>query len=254
MDATNTVGTVEWTQRTGGRLVPVERRRLVGDLARVHVRNVIGRLSVFTHLDRGRRSYVPPTRLQPPDSPLTRAAHDAATRVLPAVLVNHSYRTYRFANALSELEGLEVDTELLFAAALLHDTGLVLAGGQDDFTLASARVAQDVAEQVGLSTTATETLQTAITMHHSPHVPLAAGPVAYLLSAGAGVDVIGLRCWDLPPSILAEAVHEHPREGFKTYFTQAWAAEAARVPQGRAKLLRRYGAFTAAIALAPFDE
>jgi hypothetical protein len=254
MNATNTVGTVEWTQRTGGRLEPAERRRLIGDLARVHIRNVIGRFSVLAHLDRGRRSYVPPTRLQPPDSPLTRVAQDAAIRVLPAVLVNHSYRTYQFATAFGELEGLEVDTELLFAAALLHDTGLVLAGGKDDFTLASARVAQDVAEQVGLSAAATETLQTAITMHHSPRVPLAAGPVAYLLSAGAGVDVVGMRSWDLPASILAEAVHEHPREHFKAYFTQAWAAEAARVPQGRAKLLRRYGAFTAAIALAPFDE
>lgn len=254
MNATSTVGTVEWTQRTGGRLKPAERRRLVGDLARVQVRNAIGRLRVLTHLDRGRRSHVTPTRLLAPDSPLTRAAQDAATRVLPAVLVNHSFRTYQFGCALGELEGLEVDTELLFAAALLHDTGLVLAGGNDDFTLASARVARDVADQVGLSTAATETVQTAITMHCSPRVPLAAGPVAYLLSAGAGVDVVGLRCWDLPPHILAEAVRDHPREGFKAYFTQAWAAEAARVPQGRARLMRRYGAFTAAIALAPFDE
>jgi hypothetical protein len=254
MNATNTVGTVEWTQRTGGRLEPAEQRRLVGDLARVHVRNAIGRLSVLTHLDRGRRSHVPPTRLLPPDSPLTRAAQDAATRVLPAVLVNHSYRTYQFASALGELEGLEVDTELLFAAALLHDTGLVLGGGDDDFTLASARVAQDVADQVGLSAAATETVQTAITMHHSPRVRLAAGPVAYLLSAGAGMDVVGLRCWDLPPRVLAEAVRDHPREGFKAYFTEAWAAEAARVPRGRARLMRRYGAFTAAVALAPFDE
>ena len=254
MNAKSAVGTLEWTECTGGRLEPAERRRLLGDLARVHVSNVVGRFSVLAHLDPGRRSYVSPARVLPPDSPLTRAAQDAAIRVLPATLLNHSYRTYRFASALGELEGLEVDTEVLFAAALLHDTGLVLADGEDDFTLASARVARDVAEQVGLSTTATETIQTAITMHHSPHVPLAAGPVAYLLSAGAGVDVAGLRCWDLPPSILAEAVRDHPRAGFKTYFTQAWAAEAARVPQGRAKLLRRYGAFTAAIALAPFDE
>jgi hypothetical protein len=174
--------------------------------------------------------------------------------VLPAALLNHSYRTYLFAGALGELEGLEVDTEVLFAAALLHDTGLILASGKDDFTLASARLARDVADQVGLSTAATETLQTAITMHHSPHVPLVAGPVAYLLSAGAGVDVLGLRCWDLPPAILDQAVRDYPREGFKAYFTRAWAGEAARVPQGRAKLLRRYGAFTAAIALAPFDE
>jgi hypothetical protein len=221
---------------------------------RVHLGNVIGRISMFAHLDPGRRSYVSPARVLPPDSPLTRAARDVAVRVLPATLLNHSYRTYRFGSALGELEGLEVDTEVFFAAALLHDTGLVLAGGRDDFTLASARIARDVAEQVGLSTAATHTLRTAITLHHSPRVPLAAGPVAYLLAAGAGVDVAGVRCWDLPPSVLADAVRDHPREGFKAYFTRVWAAEAARVPQGRAQVLRRYGAFTAAIALAPFDE
>jgi hypothetical protein len=102
--------------------------------------------------------------------------------------------------------------------------------------------------------TATETLQTAITMHHSPRVPLTAGPVAYLLSAGAGVDVVGMRCWDLPRAMVIDAVRDHPREGFKKLFSQAWADEAARVPGGRARMLRRYGAFTAAIALAPFDE
>src|SRR4051794_40357885 len=41
----------------------------------------------------------------------------------------------------------------------------------------------------------------------------------------------------------------YSRARFKTYFTPPGAAEAALVPQGRAKRLRRYGAFTAAIAL-----
>jgi hypothetical protein len=252
-DAT-TVGTVDWTMRTGGRLEPAERRRLVVDLARVQVDNVVGRLSVLVRLNRGRNAYVPPERLVPPDSALTRAAREAAIRALPTTLLNHSYRTYLFGRALGELEEVEVDAELLCAAALLHDTGLVLAGGREDFTVTSARVARDVAEQVGLSTASTETLQTAITMHHSPRVTLAAGPVAYLLSAGAGVDVVGLRCWDLPRPTVDGAVAAHPREGFKEYFRHAWADEAARVPQGRAQLLRRYGAFTAAIALAPFDD
>ena len=254
MNAATTVGTADWTMRTGGRLEPAERRRLAADLARVHVGNAVGRLSVLAHLNPGRNAYVPAARLLPPDSPLTRAAQDAATRALPATLLNHSHRTYQFGRALGELEELEVDAELLFAAALLHDTGLVLASGRDDFTLTSARVARDVAEHVGLSTAATETLRTAITMHHSPRVSLAAGPVAYLLSAGAGVDVVGLRCWDLPNRTLSDAVRDHPREGFKAYFSQAWADEAARVPQGRARLLRRYGAFAAAIRLAPFEE
>jgi hypothetical protein len=251
---TTTVGTAAWTMRTGGHLSPAESRRLLTDLARVHAANTVGRLGLLAHLDSGRHSYVAPARLVPPDSALTRAATDAAGRTLPATLLNHSHRTYRFGRALGELDGVDVDAELLFAAALLHDTGLVLATGRDDFTLTSARVARDVAESVGLSTAAIDTLQTAITMHHSPRVTLDAGPVPHLLAAGAGVDVAGLRCWELPRAVLRDTVRAHPREGFKTYFADVWADEAARVPRGRARLLRRYGAFTAAIRLAPFDE
>lgn len=254
MHAATTVGTVDWTMRTGGHLQPADTRRLLVDLARAHATNAVGRLALLTHLHPGRNAYVPPARLVAPSSALTRAATDAATKVLPTPLLNHSHRTYQFGRAIGELEGVDVDAELLYAAALLHDTGLVLADGRADFTLTSARIARDVAEHVGLSTAATETLQTAITMHHSPRVTLDAGPVAYLLSAGAGVDVVGVRTWQLPAATLTTAVRDHPRDGFKKYFTQAWACEAARVPEGRARLLRRYGAFTAAVALAPFDE
>ena len=254
MTPDTTVGTHAWSVRTGGRLCRAETRRLLVDLARVHATNIAGRLALLTHLHSGRNAYVDPARLIPPDTALTREATDTATHLLPAPLLDHSHRTYLFGRALGELEGVEVDTELLYAAALLHDTGLGTARGPDDFTLTSARIARDVAERVGLSTAATETLQTAITMHHSPRVTLDAGPVAYLLAAGAGVDVVGIRSWELPDSVLERAVAEHPREGFKGYFTRAWADEAARVPEGRARLLRRYGAFSAAIRLAPFEE
>jgi HD domain len=254
MNATTTVGTIDWTTRTGGRLTPAERRRLVADLARAHAGNAVGRFALLVRMNRGRNAYVAPERLAPPDSRLTQAARDTAMAVLPGTLLNHSHRTYVFGRALGELEQLDVDAELLFAAAMLHDVGLAYASGREDFTLTSARVAREVSERVGLSTAATATLETAITMHHSPRVTVAAGPVAYLLASGAGVDVAGLRCWDLPLSTLVGAVEAHPRDGFKEYFTQAWAREAARVPQGRAALLRRYGAFAAAIALAPFDE
>jgi len=254
MDAERTVGAIQWTTRTGGRLEPGERRRLVVDLARVHAVNAVGRFGLLVGLDRGRRAYVAPERLVPPVSPLTRAAAQAAHAALPVTLLNHGYRTYAFGRALGELEQVEVDSELLLAAALLHDVGLALARGREDFTLTSARVARDVAEQAGLSSASTRELLTAITMHHNPRVTRQAGPVAYLLAAGAGADVVGLRCWELPPSVVVDTVGAYPREGFKSYFTRAWANEAGRVPQGRARLMRRYGAFSAAVALAPFDE
>ena len=248
------LGKHDWVERTGGRLTGAERRSLLRPLARTHAVNAVGRLSMLVRLNSGLRADVDPARLVPPNSALTRAAVEQAQRRLGPALLNHSYRTYAFGAALAELEGLPVDRELLFAAALLHDTGLPTSERGVDFTRTSARIAREVAEAVGLSSAATETMRTAITLHYSPRVPPAHGPVAYLLAAGAGLDVVGMRSWQLPPSVVAAVVEQHPRLGFKREFGAAFRAEAARVPHGRARLLRRYGAFDLAITLAPFSD
>jgi hypothetical protein len=248
------VGTAPWVQRTSGRLAPAERRALLRPLARTHVQNAVGRLRLAVGLNPGRNAHLPPALLVPPRSVLTRAAEECARRVLTGPLLNHSYRTYGYGRALGELENTDVDTELLFAGALLHDTGLVNPTGTADFTLTSARLARQVAEQVGLTTDATDTLMTAITMHYTPGVTVDAGPVAHLLAAGASVDVVGLRSWELPPATIAEVIRAHPRTDFKPVFTEAFRQEAARVPEGRARVLQRYGALAAAIRFAPFEE
>jgi hypothetical protein len=218
----------------------------------VHAANAVGRLGMLVHLNSGRRVQLDPAVLTLPPSVLTRAAEVRAHRQLTPMLLGHSYRTYGFARAIGALEKVDVDAELLFAAAMLHDIGLTGPRAQVDFTLASARAARDVAEEVGLSSAATEVVRSAITLHHSPGVTLGAGPVAYLLSAGAGVDVAGLKSWKLPQDVLDRAVIEQPRLDFKREFAQLWRAEAVAVPGGRAHLLRRYGAFGLAVRLAPF--
>jgi hypothetical protein len=252
MNAVTDLGTRSWVDRTGGQLTGAERRSLLRPLARIHAVNAAGRLSMLTRLNSGRRAQVDPARLVPPSSALTRAAVEQAQRRLTPALLNHSYRTFAFGAALGALEGLTVDTDLLFTAALLHDTGLPTSDRNVEFTRNSARIARDVAEEVGLSSAATETMHTAITLHHSPGVTLEHGPVAYLLAAGAGLDVVGLRSWQLPPHVLAAVLEQHPRMGFKNEFAAAFRAEAALVPRGRAQFLRRYGAFDLAIKLAPF--
>lgn len=249
-----TVGTAPWVHRTAGRLSPAERRALLRPMAHTHVQNAVGRMRLTVGMHPGRNAYLPPARLVPPTTTLTRAAEQCARRLLPVPLLNHSYRTYVFGRALGEIEGRDVDTELLFAGALMHDTGLVNPTGEADFTLASSRLALQVAQDVGLSTAATETLRTAITMHYTPGFTADAGDVAYLLAAGAAADAVGLRVWELPPAVVAEAVREHPRTDFKSVFAQAFRQEAARVPEGRARFLHRYGAFAAAVRFAPFDE
>jgi hypothetical protein len=246
------LGTHAWVQHTGGQLTAAERRTLLRPLATAHVTNAVGRLSMLLRVNSGRRAPATGGHRPPPDSALTRAAETLARRRLSRALLNHSYRTYAFGAALGELADLDVDRELLFAAALLHDIGLPTPVPHVDFTRDSARAARDVAEDVGLSTAATDVLRTAITLHHSPGVTLAHGPVAYLLSAGAGLDVVGLRSWELPPEVLAAVLAAHPRLGFKREFVAAFRTEAARVPRGRVAFLRRYGAIDLAIKAAPF--
>ncbi|WP_158220511.1 HD domain-containing protein [Kineosporia sp. A_224] len=252
-DPTPRLGTHLWLEGTGGALTRRDRRRLVLPLAKDLVITVAGRVAALLRRgDGGRRTDVAAAPV--PDSRLARAAEDLASRRLSPVLLNHSYRTYAFGTALGRLHGLDVDRDLLFAAAMLHDLGLAAPTPHVDFTMAGVRAGRDVAARAGLSSSATDTMVTAITLHHSPGITVAHGPVAHLLSAGAALDVVGLRSWSLPPDVLAAVTSAHPRLGFKREFTDVFRTEAAHVPAGRAAFLRRYGAFDLAVRLAPFGD
>jgi hypothetical protein len=249
------LGTAAWSARTGGHLSAADKRSLLGPLAGVHVRNAAGRLGMAVGRRPGRRRHIDGDQLIPPRTILTGVAKAHAAERLTPTLLHHSERTYAFGAAFAAVEGIDVDHELLYAACLLHDVGLADPDHGVEFTLTSAAVAAQVADDVGLSDSATETIRSAITLHHSPVVSLDDhGPVAYLVSAGAAVDVVGFRSWRLPPNVLHDVVEAHPRHGFKDEFRAAWRAEGTRIPDGRARFLQRYGAFDLAIRLAPFPD
>jgi hypothetical protein len=135
------LGTYPWVERTGGHLTRAERRRLVRPLAVSLAGNLTGRLAMLLRVNSGRRRHPTLGRQEPPDSALTRAALSVARARLGPALLNHSHRTFLFAAALGEFEGLDVDREVLCAAALLHDVGLSTREPLVDFTRASARAA-----------------------------------------------------------------------------------------------------------------
>src|SRR4029450_250331 len=128
-----------------------------------HVSTAVGRLRMAVRLHPGRNADIPESRLAVPETALTRTAQKVAADTLTPTLLHHSYRTYRFGRALGELDGLEGDADLLSAAAILHDTGLVNLPNGADFTLSSMRLAREVADQVGLSTAGTEGLREGMT-------------------------------------------------------------------------------------------
>ena len=219
------------------------------------VRIAVGRLGMALHLNAGRSRTIDAAALAPPSTRLTRAAEAHANDHLGPALLHHSRRTYAFGAALGVVDGIDVDRELLYTSALLHDVALTAGAGRGvDFTIGSAAAAAQISDEVGLSSSAAEIVASAITLHQSPDVRLDDGPVAYLLSAGAAVDVIGARAWDLPPSTIESIVEHDPRTGFKREFARLWRAEATRVRGSRAQFLQRYAAFGLAIRLAPFQE
>ncbi len=66
---------------------------------------------------------------------------------------------------------------------------------------------------------------------HAPHPALASNPVRGLPpSAGAAVDVFGLRSNQIPDAVRQSVIQEYPRLGFKREFAGLLRAEAKQVP------------------------
>jgi hypothetical protein len=171
---------------------------------------------------------------------------------LSPALLNHSRRSYAWGAALAVLDEITYDRELLYVAAMFHDTGLPSPVPDVDFTLRSADRARAFTAGHGVPGKDREVIANAIALHHSPGVGLDCGPEAFLLSAGAGVDVFGLRSDHVPDAIRRHVVTQYPRNGFKREFARLFRVEAKQVPHGRAWYLHRFAASDATIRLAPF--
>jgi HD domain-containing protein len=246
------LGSIGWTERTGGVLTVRERISLAPPLLRSHLSIIVGGLAMATRTHSGRRNTVEPDALVPPDSLLAREAEAAAQDLLTPALLNHSRRAYAWGAAIAALDGVEFDHELLYVAALFHDTGLPSRVPDVDFTVRSAALARDFTDRHDVPEMQRELVTNAIAMHHTPGVRVESGAEAFLLSSGAAVDVFGLRSNQLPDAVRKTVVQDYPRLGFKREFAALFRAEAKQVPHGRAWYLHRFALSDLTIRLAPF--
>jgi hypothetical protein len=246
------IGSIGWTERTGGVLTPRECVTLARPLLRGELGILAGRLAMLLRIHLGRRSSIDPANLVPPDSALARDAEVAAQDLLTPALRNHSSRAYTWGAAIADLDGINFDRELLYLAAMFHDTGIPSPVRHVDFTVRSAALAREFSDSHDVPADSGELVTNAIAMHHTPGVSLEFGAEAYLLSAGAAVDVFGLRSNEIPDTVRESVVHEYPRLGFKREFAGLFRAEAKQVPRGRAWYLHRFALSDLSIRLAPF--
>ena len=238
------VGTLAWARRTDGRLSRRDFAELMAQGVRSQTAMLPGRVAGALGLRKDRLVRADVRDIPIPDSALARSAEEAA-EVMSAPLVAHSHRTYLWGMVLAHHDALRPDPEQAYVASLLHDAGLpeTVAGGHARcFTLAGA----DMAERLGAPPEVAE----AITLHLNPEVPRDRGGVARVVNAGAALDVVGMRKWELHPETV-RAVHDrHPRGDFAGALDPLFRAHKAAVPQGRVAFLYRFGGFSQLLRLA----
>jgi hypothetical protein len=148
--------------------------------------------------------------LAPPDSGWARAAEDAC-RELQTETIGHSYRTWAFGRALAALDGADVDVELLYTAALVHDFGLEHAVPGEDFTIRSADRVVACAREAGVDDVRSELAADAIAIHAHPSVdPELDLTETWIRQRYAtwGFPPVGL-----PKQWVQKVIEEHPRDG-----------------------------------------
>jgi hypothetical protein len=231
------VGSLGWLSRTHGRLGFADRFALVLGAA--------GGLRAGFRLRRQvRRSghTVSLASLEPPETPMVRAAREYLLAHAQPSMVNHSFRTGFWAltvlHARGELSAPVIETA--WVAALLHDVGLDVPPRQGDFSQGGVEVLESLAREVGWSQELTRLAGEAIATNLSTHVDRARlGPVAWAMNVG-GVGELGFGPHRglMAPTVISELETRYPREGFRDTALRLIDAEVARVPHGRFAFFR----------------
>jgi HD domain len=125
---------------------------------------------------------------------------------------------FLFGSLQSRQLGIEPDAELLYIAALFHDSGLVppYRGTTQRFELDSADAARSFLTANGFSDAEADVVWTAIALHTTPEVPYKMAPVIAATTAGVETDVLGIRLDSLSQNEIDAVTAVHPRPDFKS--------------------------------------
>ncbi|MZE72730.1 HD domain-containing protein [Streptomyces sp. SID5789] len=159
-----------------------------------------------------------------PDSALVREATELIRTTTPPLIFHHSRRVYLFGSLQAAALGLRPDPELLYVAALFHDTGLVPPYRGDDqrFEMDGADQARAFLLAGGASVSDAETVWTAVALHTTPEVPYKLAPEIAATTAGVETDVLGLNLGNLTRDQIDEVTAAHPRPDFKRQILHAF--------------------------------
>nr|WP_314844588.1 HD domain-containing protein [uncultured Microbacterium sp.] len=176
----------------------------------------------------------------PPRSAAAEAALSLATRYHSPTMRNHVLRSWLWAEAFAVVEDRgEIDHELLFVAAVLHDIGLV---PQFDNVLlsyeeAGGHVAVALTAGAGWDEQRSRRALDVIIRHNWPSVDPEMDLEGYLLEIGTGLDISGARPDALPAEFVREVLDAYPRLELAQEFGTGVVEQAERKPHTAAHRL-----------------
>lgn len=251
------LGTAAWGRATGGELSARERWVEALRGTRVLLRTLPAQVRQRLGIANPHARALDLDRLTLPDSAIARRAEERMRAASSPALMAHCFRTYVWGALLGQIDGLRPDAELLFVAAMLHDLALTpeyrdVPHGVPCFGVRGALAASDWAATEGWPAHRCEALADTISLHLNVEVSPEHGAEAQLLQAGAGLDVIGLRHWELAPATVAAVLERWPRHAMKRTAYPLFEAEAH--PRTRAHLLIRWLMFGTLVRHSQFAE
>lgn len=191
-----------------------------------------------------------------PTTPAARGAIDLATGYYSPALLNHVIRSWLWAEGFAVIEERpEIDHELLYVAAILHDIGIV--PGFDNVALsyeeAGGNVAVALTAGAGWPPARRQRALEVIVRHNWPSVDPALDVEGHLLEIATSLDISGSRIDALPQDFVREVLQAYPRFALAEEFTSGVTDQAERKPATAARRIVD-GGVAHKLAHHPFEQ
>lgn len=164
--------------------------------------------------------------LEVPDTAAVAEATRHLQETAGPLVYHHSRRVYFFGRIHAGRLEIAPDPELLYLAAMFHDTGLAtpFSDAEQRFEVDGADHGRKFLLERGFPAAAAETVWTAIALHTTPGIPGRMGPEIAATHFGVLTDIVGFGLGDLDADRVGEILAAHPRGDFKNEFLAAYFA------------------------------
>ena len=170
-----------------------------------------------------------------PDSRFAAQAIEAASTLCPEFMLRHCFRSYCFGAILAARNGLALDRETFFVAAMLHDLGVTDAHANDagSFEWVGARLAHTFCLDAEQTEARAAIVHNAIALHTSLGIADRYQPEIAMLHFGTAMDLFGMRIDEVPKDTLERVLLHYPRSAFKAEFSPCLSHQAQLKPDSQ---------------------